>query len=177
MLEDQGSLAGAAVDAPLSQRDQGQQPLPTGFKESDEKSREADAYFEAVIEADRTPTAAFRRAARKDVTLAMLFEEPGRYRGEVVEASGRLRRVTELPPMQMVRQAGVQHLYEVWLINDKFGHANPVCLICTRLPAGMKVTEEVQSHVPVTFLGYFFKKYRYRSADDPKKPSYRTCRC
>ena len=152
-----------------------ERPLPSGFEDSEEKTREAGAYFEAVVQADRTPAEAFLKVARKQVTLALLFNEPWRYRGDVVQVSGRLRRVIEMPPPQTVAELGVKHLYEVWLINDKFGYPNPAVLLCTQLPRGISVTEEVRGRVPVTFVGYFFKKYRYRSGDDPnpKKPSYR----
>jgi hypothetical protein len=148
-------------------------PLPPESEDLPEKKRkENDAYYEAVIQANKTSAEAFRKAARKDVTLVMLFNEPWRFRGEVVQVSGRLRRVREMPPMQMVRQEGVKQLYEVWLMNDEFskpGNPNPVVLICTQLPPGIKVAEEVKDHVPVAFVGYFFKKYRYRSAEDAKK--------
>src|SRR5260370_41780643 len=135
----------------------------------EKQRKENDAYYEAVIQANKTSPEAFQKAVRKEVTLAMLFNEPWRFRGEIVQVSGRLRRVREMPVMQMVRQEGVQHLYEVWLMNDKFGQGNPVLLICTQLPPGIKATDEVKGHVPVTFVGYFFKKYRYRSAEDPTK--------
>src|SRR5581483_3820079 len=91
----------------------------------------------------------------------------------VVRIEGRLRRVWRFDPMRMEEQAGVKNIYEAWLYNDKYGEPNPACLICTTLPEGIQVSEDVKGEVPVAFVGYFFKRYRYKAADARKPTEFR----
>jgi hypothetical protein len=70
----------------------------------------------------------------------------------------------------MVKSKTLKDLYECWLYNDEYGTENPACLWCTKLPPGIKVTESVKGDVRVTFVGYFYKRLRYK-APDTKKPN------
>jgi hypothetical protein len=149
-------------------------PLPTGAEENDDLQPEALAYYDAVIKATDNPTSRFLRSVRDDVTYMHLHTEPKQQRGRVVKIEGRLRRVWRFDPMVMLQQKGVKDLYEVWLYRERFGDPNPAVLLCTSLPEGIKVTEEVKGDVHVTFVGYFFKRYRYKSPDTKKPNEYRT---
>ena len=124
---------------------------------------EDQAYCEAVIKASRCSTKAFADSARPDLTYAHLFNEPRKYRGQVVHFDGRLKRVRRFDPPLMLVQAGVKDLYEGWMFSSERYGANPVCLVFTELPPGIKVAEE--TWYPVSFDGYFFKKYRYSAGD------------
>ncbi len=129
---------------------------------------EVFAYFDAISKAHRTKLELFEASVRPEVTFAHLHNEPQHYRGQVVRIEGMLRRVRRFDPFLIEKQAGIKDVYEVWLVNDKFSKAdtvNPVCLICTQLPPGVKVTEEVQGMLPAAFVGYFFKKYRYKAME------------
>jgi len=64
----------------------------------------------------------------------------------------------------------LKDLFECWLYNDEYGEGNPACVICTKLPPGLKAAETVKGEVRVTFVGYFFKLLRYK-APDTKKPN------
>jgi hypothetical protein len=123
---------------------------------------EWEAYCDAVIKASRTPARTFAEHARPELTYAHLFNEPRKYRGQVVHFEGQLHRVRRYDPPQMLAQAGVQDLYEGWIFSKLYG-LNPVCVVFTELPPGVKVAE--QMNVPASFDGYFFKKYRYQAAD------------
>jgi hypothetical protein len=90
------------------------------------------------------------------------MQEPRKYRGEVVHVEGHVRRVRRFDPPMMAEQAGVRDLYEGWLFDKAYG-ANPICLVFTELPEGLSIAEKMDQ--PVTFDGYFFKKYRYQAAD------------
>jgi hypothetical protein len=103
------------------------------------------------------------------VTFFQVHNEPKRYRGEVVRIDGNLWRVLRHEPTLLEQQAGLSDVYEVWILNTKFGRENPACLLCTQLPEGIKVAEEVKHHVPVSFVGYFFKKYGYTARDEKKR--------
>jgi hypothetical protein len=102
------------------------------------------------------------------VTFIHVHNDPQRYRGEIVRIEGWLREVIRHEPDLQEKQAGVTDVYEVWLVNTKYakkGKENPACLICTQLPEGIQVTDEVKGEVPVAFVGYFFKKYAYPGRD------------
>jgi hypothetical protein len=155
---------------------QDRRPLPNGLEESERDAREALAYYEAVVNATKRPAGVFAEAALPHVTFAHLFNEPARYRGEVVRLEGRLRRVRRFEPMLMARQAGVKDLYEAWLLlssSDQTGVGNPACLISPSLPRGIPVAEQVPDDVRVAFVGYFFKRYRYKAADTQKANEFR----
>lgn len=129
---------------------------------------EAEAFCEALWKANLTSTSAFANSARTELTFSDLFNEPHRYRGQVVHFEGRLRRVRHSKAPIMARSRGVEHLYEGWLFDPQRYGTNPVCLVFTELPTGLSVAEQMDQ--PVTFDAYFFKKYRYQSADS--KPGY-----
>jgi hypothetical protein len=123
---------------------------------------EIDVYNDAVLNAHEYSSAAFAHSARQDVTYAHLWNEPKKYRGEVVHVEGRLKRVRRYDPSLMLRQAGVRDLYEGWIFADADG-ANPMCIVFTDLPEGIRVAEDMD--LRVAFDGYFFKKYRYKAVD------------
>src|SRR5437016_1767015 len=126
------------------------------------------AYCYVLFEAYRTPQAAFHKSARTDLTCVHLFTQPKKYRGEVVHLEGwklrRLLRFDDPPPN--VASAGLKEFYEGWIYNAKAYGPNPVCVLFTELPAGLKVGESLS--VPVSFDGYFFKRYRYKAGDSNK---------
>lgn len=126
---------------------------------------EASAYIRVVQMAYQTDAGAFRASARKELTYADLMRQPKTNRGEVVQAQGRLRRLRKIPPPLALRELGVSELYEGWIFQELYG-ANPTCVIFTTLPAGLSIFEK--DDIPVSFQGYFFKKYRYRTASSSK---------
>jgi hypothetical protein len=130
---------------------------------------EADAYTEILVMAHYTSPAAFRKAARHDLAYVHLFQEPGKYRGEIVHVEGRLKRVLRFDPPEAARLAGVANLYEGWIFDEIRG-ANPLCVVFTQLPPGVELNQSIEQHV--AFDGYFFKKLRYRAAS-PTNPRQR----
>jgi hypothetical protein len=124
---------------------------------------EYQAYCEALVKASRCSPKAFADNANPELTYAHLFNEPRKYRGHVVHFEGRLKRVRRFDAPLMLLQAGVKDLYEGWMFSSERYGANPVCLVFTELPPGIKVAEE--AWYPVAFDGYFFKKYRYKAGD------------
>lgn len=150
-------------------------PIPVEFLErvKDEKpiqaplidDLEASAYFRVVQMAYQTDPGAFRASARKDLTYADLMRQPKTNRGEVVQAQGRLRRLRKIPPPLALTELGISELYEGWIFQELYG-ANPTCVIFTTIPANLSPFEK--DDIPVSFQGYFFKKYRYRTASTSK---------
>jgi hypothetical protein len=162
-------LAGVIDGTPLAmlpsfRAEGGQGPVPD-LKHVNE--REALAFCDALIKANLTSAGAFANSARSDLTPADLANKPREFRGEVVHGEGRLRRVRHSDPPPNARARGVDHLYEGWVLDPRYG-SNPVCLVFTELPPGVRVAE--QADQDVAFDAYFFKKYRYQSADS--KPGF-----
>jgi hypothetical protein len=124
---------------------------------------EWECYCDAVAKAAKTSPKVFADYARPELTYAHLFNEPRKYRGQVVHFEGELHRVRRYDPPLLLTQAGVQNLYEGWMFAKAYG-ANPVCVIFTELPPGLHVAEQMS--VPAAFDGYFFKKYRYKAGND-----------
>lgn len=133
---------------------------------------EYEAYGQFLVQAHFTSAMAFARAARRDVTYFHLFNEPERYRGAVVHVSGRLIRLVRWDPPMEVRAAGISDLYEGWIMTDAFGE-NPVCIAFTDLPSGLTVDNKRKYNDPVTFDGYFYKRYRYKAGDSKKANEFR----
>jgi hypothetical protein len=137
-----------------------QGPLPDLGNINDD---EALVFCEALYKANLTSTGAFANSARRDLTFADLFNTPAKYRGEVVHFEGLLYRIRRIDPPPNARIKGVDHLYEGWVFDPQRYGVNPVCLVFTELPAGLAVGEKMNCQV--SFDAYFFKKYRYQSAD------------
>jgi hypothetical protein len=138
-------------------------------------TEEAKAYCQALIAANQTSAQAFANSARHDVTYVRLFEEPEKYRGQVIHSEGRVIRVWRLDPPGYVKGDvfGINDLYEAWIFDREIHGANPVCVVFTQLPSGVPVKEKMD--IPVAFDAYFFKRYRYPSKDNDGKDILRDC--
>ena len=64
-------------------------------RNADENEYEYRSYNQVLLEASRVSPAGLAAGARHDLTYAHLFEEPAKYRGQVVHLSGRLRRLRQ----------------------------------------------------------------------------------
>jgi hypothetical protein len=133
---------------------------------------EYEAYWNFLVQAHYTSAQAFAKAARRDVTYFHLFNEPERYRGQVVHVSGRLIRLLRWEPPMEARAAGLSDFYEGWIMTDAFGE-NPVCIAFTDLPPGLTLDNQRKYNDPVSFEGYFYKRYRYKAGDSKKANEYR----
>jgi hypothetical protein len=128
----------------------------------DQNYYEATAYTYVLTEAHKTSAQAFAKSARTDLSFAHLFEEPEKYRGQVVHIEGRLLRLHKFDAPQLAAREGVPVLYEGWVFGDTY-FSNPYCVIVTDVPEWMKPGD--RTDYPVAFDGYFFKRYRYKAGD------------
>jgi hypothetical protein len=136
-------------------------PAASGLLGTRADSMEFVAYIEALNKANVTPAFAFANSARRDVTYAHLMSDPNDYRGDVVHLEGRLKRVRRFNPP--IATDNVRDLYEGWMFARERG-AEPVCMLFTELPQGLQVADTME--VKVAFDGYFFKRYRFKAADN-----------
>jgi len=129
---------------------------------------ETEVYSQVVILAYYTSQAAFAQAARRDLTFAHVYNEPGRYRGKPIHIEGRLLRIKRFAPTNEALEAGVGHLYEAWIHPEEFG-AVPYVAMLTAWPSGLSEDllsrEKIEQYIRVSVDGYFFKKWAYRNRD------------
>jgi hypothetical protein len=126
---------------------------------SEQNSDEATAYNYLVERAHKASIEAFARQARTDIRHYHLWNEPQKYRCEIVHVEGRLRQLWRYDAPKLAQNGGVRYLYEAW-IRDDHDNENHWCAIFTDLPPGLEPDGEYGQHV--SFDGYFFKMYRYR---------------
>ena len=123
---------------------------------------EERAYNYLLIHARKFSVADLHSQARADLAFVHLFEEPAKYRGQLVTLEGRLRRLLRFDPPALPAKEGVPNLYEGWLYTG--GSAtNPFCILASELGLGLTTGEKIDREV--TYTGYFFKRYRYKAGD------------
>jgi hypothetical protein len=123
---------------------------------------EERAYNYLLIHARKFNVADLRSQARTDLTFVHLFEEPAKYRGQLVTLKGRLRRLLRFDPPALPAKEGVPNLYEGWLYSSG-SVANPFCILASEVGPGLSIGEKIDRDV--IFTGYFFKRYRYKAGD------------
>jgi hypothetical protein len=132
---------------------------------------ETVAYDRVVMHANRFSREELEKHAR-EVRFADLFE-PVRvdFRLKNVKMEGRLISLRQEPRVRPeLKAAGINHLYEGWLVPANEPRGNPVCIHFTEPLEGVEPTGRV--NVWVSFAGFSFKKMMYESAEpDPKNPS------
>jgi hypothetical protein len=127
---------------------------------------EIEVYCQALVNARDTAPELFAKEARDDenrtITYAQLFRQPDLHRGKVIHMAGRLKRIRRENAPQLAQQRGVKYIYEAWVFSETL-KSNPVSVLFLHLPEGLPVEESMSQNV--SFDGYFFKKYLYRSSD------------
>ncbi|HLJ94610.1 MAG TPA: hypothetical protein VKU02_15595 [Gemmataceae bacterium] len=162
------SLWEAEINLPSNQASRMDPDLLEGIEDkapvrsAAENYAEARAYNYLLVQANSTPVAAFAKSARRDLTFAHLFEEPGKYRGQIVHIEGRLGRLRRFDAPRLAAKQGVPVLYEGWIFGDAY-FSNPYCVIATAVPPSVPLGESLNHRVALD--GYFFKRYRYKAGD------------
>jgi hypothetical protein len=157
----------------------------TWVARSSDRWEEAVAYNRVLLHARRWSTQELEEFARRDLRFADLYFDGHRelsdgrrdFRGsrsyllELVRLEGRLVMLRSFAATRKLQQAGIDTLYEGWLIPQNEPRGNPVCLVFTELPEGMEAGG--RTNYWVSFAGYYFKLMRYesaeRSVDDPSR--------
>jgi hypothetical protein len=136
-------------------------PLPTAPRQNE---WEYKAFYGTLVTAKYTSVDAFQHSADHKVTYAHLYQMPSRFRGQVVHYEGRLRRLVWVPASHYMESQGVKEYYEGWIFDPEVRGANPMCVVFTDLPKGLRPGEGLDQRV--SFDGYFFKLYGYKAGDD-----------
>jgi hypothetical protein len=132
---------------------------------------EVSAWNRVLLHARRFLPEELENAASDKVTFADLRLDVRRdFRLDLVKFEGRLVKLDKMKASEKLRAAGVESLYEGWLVpkNEPSGH--PVCIIFSDPP---EVEPAGRVNKWVSFAGYSFKLLRYKSAerdkDDPDR--------
>jgi hypothetical protein len=150
--------AGPEVDPDILAGVEDQAPV----RSLDENYYEFRAYNYLLVRAHNLPALSLGGKARRDLTFAHLFEEPHKYRGQIVHVEGTLRRLRRFDPVRSAQKEGVKDLYEGWVFAEPYFN-NPFCIIASEIGPGVTVGEQL--HQRVSFDGYFFKRFRYKAGD------------
>jgi len=135
-------------------------------RSADENMYESRAYDYLLIEAHNASAKALAKHARRDLTFTHLWEEPAKYRGQLIHIEGRLRRLQRFDASRFAAKQGIPTLYEGWIFEDAY-LANPYCVVVTEVPASIKPGEKLEHRV--AFDAYFFKRYRSEAGDGKRE--------
>jgi hypothetical protein len=135
---------------------------------SDTLWAELASYNRLLIHAHRFSAEQLEQHARADTTFADLFEPVRRdFRLQNVKFEGRLISLRRINPSKDLKLAGIEHVFEGWLVWKDEPRGNPMCVHFTEPLEGVEATGRVNKWV--TFAGFSFKKMRYTSGEpDPK---------
>jgi hypothetical protein len=122
---------------------------------------EATAYDYLLVHARHLSARQLADGARRDLSYVHLFEEPQKYRGQVIHLEGRLRMLRRFDPPKMTDKEGITDLYEAWIL-DRTYTGNPYCVILSEIPASIQPGNKLDEFV--SFDGFFFKRYRYEAS-------------
>jgi hypothetical protein len=136
---------------------------------------EYSAWNRVLLHARRFSPSDLEAVARKDVEFHQLFKDETRrdYKLDLVYFEGVLVMLRKMELSQRLKDAGVETLYEGWLIPKDEPSGNPICVVFTDLPPDIPIPEKASSvNRWVSFAGYSFKRIRYESQErDRQKDS------
>ncbi|MBN9120221.1 MAG: hypothetical protein J0I06_13845 [Planctomycetes bacterium] len=134
---------------------------------------EVAAYNRVIRHANRFTPEQLEEHALPDVKFADLFlDVRTAFKLKLVKFEGRLIRLRrmDISKNDDLQAAGVENVFEGWLVPVNEPRGNPVCIVFTEPLAGVEPADRVNKWV--SFAGYSFKKMRFESAEpDPKNPS------
>jgi hypothetical protein len=133
---------------------------------------EVAAWNRVLLHARRFLPEDLERYARWDVSFADLFLDARRdFKLDLIGFEGRLIMLNAVKPGRKLEAAGIETVYEGWLVPRDEPRGNPVCVVFTDPPEGVEATGRVNKWV--SFAGFSFKLMRYESGerdkDDPSR--------
>ncbi|MCE9564188.1 MAG: hypothetical protein K8U57_19265 [Planctomycetes bacterium] len=134
---------------------------------ADQNWEELSSWNRILLHARRF-TPAELEAAATDKKFADLFTDSRKdYKLDLVKFEGRLIMLNKMKPSEKLQAAGIETVYEGWLVPKDEPRGNPVCIVFTEPLESLEgVTGRVNKWV--TFAGYSFKLMRYASGERDK---------
>lgn len=138
---------------------------------ADTNWEEASAWNRVLLHCRRfTPEDLKQNAA--DKKFADLFTDGRRdYKLDLVKFEGRLIMLNRMKATEKLQAAGLEWVYEGWIVPKDEPRGNPICVVFTdQIESLGEITGRVNKWV--TFAGYSFKLMRYKSGErDKDKPN------
>ncbi len=148
--------AGPTGDDP-QERDAAREEFEAVTDKAPLAKEEMPAYWRLLAWQQHEPLAAMRQRAKKDITFKQLWQQPEKWRGQLVEIPVHLKQTAHVDELAD-NSLGLKDLDEVWgWTTDSQPYS--YWFVCPQLPPGMprgtNITEEA------TFVGYFLKLIPY----------------
>jgi hypothetical protein len=108
------------------------------------------------------------QGARRDLTYVDLWNEPDKYRGQLIYLQGYLRGLVPIEPTddEYFNPLQLKTLYQGHLITAE-SHPNSYVIVVPGVPAGIPMGKNIAENV--TFAGHFFKLWQYSAADNTER--------
>lgn len=119
-------------------------------------SFEMPAYWRSLRWANSDSFDNLHQRAHKDVAVTRLWEQPEKFRGELIELRLHIKRIIEWDSPE--NSAGVRKVYEAAGFTDE-SRSQPYIVVFSELPKGMTVGTNVSEEG--VFVGYFLKNMSY----------------
>lgn len=132
-----------------------------------------------LMHSNRFTAEELEKHARTGVEFADLFE-PVRvdFKLKLVKFEGRLIALKKIDTNPELKAAGINQVYEGWMVPAREPNGNPICVLFTEPLEGVEPPERPGERVNkwVSFAGYSFKLMRYESAERDDKGTYKVKR-
>lgn len=139
---------------------------------------EREPFEDVLLHAHGFGESELNAAARSDLSLNEMLDERKERRDEVrfelVRVEGKLKRLKKIPSLARLKEVGFEDLYEAWIFPKGGRGTDPVCVILTEAPEGVKPADDITPGVPVVTAGYFFKVLEYQSNQPSPKDANKT---
>jgi hypothetical protein len=118
---------------------------------------ETPVYWRLLSWQQHESLAEMRRRAKKGVTFKQLWQQPDKWRGQLVEIPVHLRQTEKVDELAD-NALGLKSMYEVWgWTTDSQPYS--YWFVCPQLPPGMPAGQSIYEEA--TFVGYFLKLLPY----------------
>ena len=124
------------------------------------KPREMDAYWRLMDWSRTQPFADMEERAKTDVPFTQLWEQPEKYRGQLVRLRLHVRRVLEYDAPE--NPSGIGKVCEAWGWTDE-SRSFPYTVVFPEPPEGLPVGTDIRTEI--VFVGYFLKVMSYTAFD------------
>ena len=124
------------------------------------KPREMDAYWRLMDWSRTQPFDALARRARQDVAFTQLWEQPEKYRGQLIRLRMHVRRVLQYDSPD--NPSNITKVCEAWGWTDE-SRSFPYVVVFADPPEGLPIGTDVRAEID--FVGYFLKVMTYTAFD------------
>ena len=127
------------------------------------KTREMHAYWKLIDWSRTEPIRELERRAKTNIPFKDFWEQPNRYRGELIRLRLHVRRVLQYDAP--ANPSNIKTVHEAWGWTDD-SLSFPYVIVFPEAPAGLPIGQDVRTEV--VFTGYFLKIMTYTAFDHPR---------